>query len=115
MVSPGMLTEAKEAATALMVITVAVSAYGGVRSKEITGVLSATFVFTALLAIALWATALLGLDLASAANAIVFYIAVIWAGIVIILLALTLGFVIFTIAAISEELALRSFPAFLTH
>jgi len=45
----------------------------------------------------------------------VFYIAVIWAGIVIILLALTLGFVIFTIAAISEELALRSFPAFLTH
>jgi hypothetical protein len=115
MINPGVLSEVKDAVTALMVITVAVSAYGGVRSKEITGVLSATFVFTALLAIALWATALLGLDLASAANTIVFYIAVIWAGIVIILLVLTLGFVIFTIAAISEELALRSFLAFLTH
>jgi len=111
MISPGALSEVKDAVTALMVITVAVSAYGSVRSKEITGVLSATFVFTAIFAIALWATAMLGLDLASTANMIAFYIAVIWVGIVIILLVLTLGFVIFTIAAISEVSALRSFIA----
>jgi hypothetical protein len=114
-ISPDTLTEVKEAITALMVITVAVSVYGGIRSKEIEGTLSIPFVLAGVFAVALWATAMLGLDLASAANIIVFYIAVIWAGIVIFLLVLTLGFVISAIIAFNEASALRSFPVFFTH
>jgi len=108
-IDQGLVTELKEAVTALMAIVIVASVYGGVKSKEIEGALSVAFVFSSVFAVALWATAVLGLNLASAANAIVFYIAVIWAGIVIVLLILTLGFVVSAIIAFSEVLELRSF------
>jgi len=110
-ISPGLLAELKEAVTALMVVTVAASVYGGVKGKEVSGAISIAFVFASVFAIALWATALLGLGLASAAGAVALYIAVIWAGIAVVLLILTLGFVISTIIALNEVLALRSFIA----
>jgi len=108
-IDQGLVAELKEAVTALMVIVIVASVYGGVKSKEIEGVLSIAFVFSSVFAVALWATAMLGLNLASAANTVVFYIAVIWTGIVIVLLILTLGFVVSAIIAFSEVLELRSF------
>ena len=111
MTSPGLLTELKEAVTALMVITIMASVYGGVKSKEIEGALSVAFVFTSVFTIALWATAMLGLSLASAANTIVLYIAVIWAGIVIVLLIFMLGITVSAIIAFNEVSALRSLVA----
>ena len=111
MIDQGLVTELKEAVTALMAIVIVASVYGGVKSKEIEGALSVAFVFSSVFAVALWATAVLGLNLASAANMIVFYIAVIWAGIVIVLLILTLGFVVSAIIALNEVSALRSFIA----
>jgi len=67
-VSPGMLTEAKEVATALMVITVAVSIYGGVKSREVSKALPVFFAFAAVSSIALWASAVLGLNLITPTN-----------------------------------------------
>jgi hypothetical protein len=115
MAGPGLLIGLKEAVTALMAVVIIASVYGGIRSKEVSGALSITFVFSSVFAVALWATAMLGLDLVSSptstAGTIAFYIAVIWAGIVIVLLILTLGFVISAIIAFNEVLALRSFIA----
>jgi len=111
MIDQSLVTELKEAVTALMAIVIAASVYGGVKSKEIEGVLSIAFVLSSVFAVALWATAMLGLDLASAANTVVYYIAVIWACIVIVLLISTLGFVISAIIAFDEVSALRSFVA----
>jgi len=111
MIDQSLVTELKEAVTALMAIVIAASVYGGVKSKEIEGVLSIAFVLSSVFAVALWATAMLGLDLASAANTVVYYIAVIWTGIVIVLLISTLGFVISAIIAFDEVSVLRSFVA----
>jgi hypothetical protein len=113
MISSGLLTELKEAVTALMAITIIASVYGGIKSREIEGALSITFVISSVFTIALWATAMLGLNLASAANTIVFYIAVIWACIVIVLLIFTLGAVISAIIAFNEVSALHSLAVFL--
>jgi len=115
MISPSVLTETKEGVTALMVITVAASVYGGVRSREVSKVLPAFFAFAAILSIALWASAVLGLNLieptTSAGSTATYYVAVAWVNAVIILLALTLAVVIFAIIAINDVLALRSFIA----
>ena len=108
MISPGMLTESKEVVTALMVITVAVSAYGGVRTREINRVLPAFFGFAAAFSVALWASAVLGLNLMSTSNTAAYYVTVAWVNTAIILLALTLATVIFAIIAINDVLALRS-------
>jgi len=110
-IDQGLVTELKEAVTALMAIVIVASVYGGVKSKEIEGALSIAFVLSSVFALALWATAMLGLNLASAANMIAFYIAVIWTGIAIVLLILTLGFVVSAIIAFNEVSALRSFIA----
>lgn len=108
MISPGMLTESKEAVTALMVITVAVSAYGGVRSREVNRVLPIFFAFTAVFSIALWASIVLGLNLMSTSNTAAYYIAAALVDIATILLALTLAFVIAAILEIDELFTLRS-------
>jgi hypothetical protein len=114
-VSPGTLAETKEVATALMVITVAVSVYGGVRSREINRVLPAFFGFAAVFSIALWASAVLGLNLitqtTSTGSTTAYYVTAAWVNAVIIILALTLATVIFAIIAINDVLALRSFIA----
>jgi len=110
-VSPGMLTEAKEAATALMVITVAVSVYGGVRNREVSKALPVFFAFAAVFSVALWASAVLGLNLMSTGNTTAYYVTVAWVGTVIILLVMTLATVIIAIIAINEIFALRSFIA----
>jgi len=110
-VSPGTLTEAKEAATALMVITVAVSVYGGVRSREVSRVLPAFFGFAAIFSIALWASAVLGLNLMSTGNTTAYYVTVAWVNAVIVILVMTLATVIIAIFAINEVFALRSFIA----
>ena len=115
MISPDTLTEAKEAATAFMVITVAVSVYGGVKSREVSRVLPAFFGFAAVFSVALWASAVLGLNLitqtTSTGNTVAYYVTVAWVNAVIIILALTLATVIFAIIAINDVLALRSFIA----
>jgi hypothetical protein len=103
-----MLTESKEAVTALMVITVAVSAYGGVRSREVNRVLPIFFAFTAVFSIALWASIVLGLNLMSTSNTAAYYIAAALVDIATILLALTLAFVIAAILEIDELFTLRS-------
>jgi len=108
-VSPGMLTEAKEAATALMVITVAVSVYGGIRNREVSKALPVFFAFAAVFSVALWASAVLGLNLMSTGNTTAYYVTVAWVGTVIILLALTLATVIAAIIWIDYVLALGSF------
>jgi len=110
-VSPGMLTEAKDAATALMVITVAVSVYGGVKSREVSRVLPAFFAFAAVFSIALWASAVLGLNLMSTGNTTAYYVTVAWVNAVIVTLVMTLATVIIAIFAINEIFALRSFIA----
>jgi len=110
-ISPGTLTEAKEAATALMVITVAVSVYGGVRSREVSRVLPAFFGFAAIFSIALWASAVLGLNLMSTGNTTAYYVTVAWVNAVIVILVMTLATVIIAIFAINEVFALRSFIA----
>jgi len=114
-VSPGMLTEAKEAATALMVITVAVSVYGGVRNREVSKALPVFFAFAAVFSVALWASAVLGLNLItptmSTGNTTAYYVTVAWVSTVIILLVMTLATVIIAIIAINEIFALRSFIA----
>ena len=109
MISPDTLTEAKEAVTALMVITVAVSVYGGVRNREVSKALPVFFAFAAVFSIALWASAVLGLNLMSTGNTTAYYVTVAWVGTVIILLALTLATVIAAIIWIDYVLALGSF------
>jgi len=111
MINPGVLSEAKDAATALMVITVAVSIYGGVRSREVSRVLPAFFGFAAVFSVALWASAVLGLNLMSTGSTTAYYVTAAWVNAVIIILALTLATVIFAIIAINDVLALRSFIA----
>ncbi|MCG2865609.1 MAG: hypothetical protein L7H04_07040 [Vulcanisaeta sp.] len=123
MINPGMLTEAKEAATALMVITVAVSVYGGVKSREVSRVLPAFFGFAATFSVAIWASAVLGLNLMSTGSTTAYYVGVAWVNVVIVILVMTLATVIIAIFAINEIFALRSFIAdmrtwyltFLTH
>jgi len=109
MINPGTLTEAKEAATALMVITVAVSIYGGVRNREVSKALPVFFAFAAVFSVALWASAVLGLNLMSTGNTTAFYVTVAWVGTVVILLALTLATVIAAVIWIDYVLALGSF------
>ena len=115
MISPDTLTETKEAATALMVITVAVSVYGGVRSREVSRVLPAFFGFAAAFSVALWASAVLGLNLVtqttSTGNTTAYYVAVAWVNAVFVILVMTLATVIVAIFAINEIFALRSFIA----
>jgi hypothetical protein len=106
-----MLTETKEGVTALMVITVAVSVYGGVRSREVSKVLPVFFAFAAVFSVALWASAVLGLNLASTGNTTAYYVTVAWVDAAIIILALTLATVIAAIIMINDVLALRSFIA----
>ena len=110
-----MLTEAKDVATALMVITVAVSIYGGVKSREVSKALPVFFAFAAVSSIALWASAVLGLNLitptTSTGNMTAYYVTVAWVSTVIILLVMTLATVIIAIIAINEIFALRSFIA----
>ena len=123
MISPGTLTETKEVATALMVITVAVSVYGGVKSKEVSRVLPAFFGFAAAFSVALWASAVLGLNLMSTGNTTAYYVTIAWVNAVIVILVMTLATVIIAIVAINEIFVLRSFIAdmrtwyltFLTH
>ncbi len=111
MISPGTLTEAKDAVTALMVITVAVSVYGGVKSREVSRVLPAFFGFAAAFSVALWASAVLGLNLMSTGNTTAYYVTVAWVNAVIVILVMTLATVIIAIIAINEIFALRSFIA----
>ena len=108
MISPGTLTESKEAVTALMVITVAVSVYGGVRSREVNRVLPVFFAFAAVFSIALWASIVLGLNLMSTSNTAAYYIAAALVDIATILLALTLAFVIGAVLETDELFTLRS-------
>jgi hypothetical protein len=108
MISPGTLIESKEAVTALMVITVAVSTYGGMRSREINRVLPVFFAFAAVFSIALWASIVLGLNLMSTSNTAAYYIATALVDIATILLALTLAFVIAAVLEIDELFTLRS-------
>jgi len=109
MINPGVLSEVKDAVTALMVITVAVSVYGGVRNREVSKALPVFFAFAAVFSIALWASAVLGLNLMSTGNTTAYYVTVAWVGTVIILLALTLATVIAAIIWIDYVLALGSF------
>ncbi len=111
MISPGVLSEAKDAATALMVITVAVSVYGGVKSREVSRVLPAFFGFAAAFSAALWVSAVLGLNLMSTGNTTAYYVGVAWVNAVIVILVMTLATVIIAIFAINEIFALRSFIA----
>jgi len=112
MINPGLLTELKEAVTALMVITVIVSVYGGVKSKDVSMALLVFFAFAAIFSVALWASAVLGVDLAtlttSTGNAAAYYASAAWVSIALILLILTLGAVIVAIIAINEVFVLRS-------
>ena len=108
MISPGMLTESKEAVTALMVITVVISAYGGTWSRKVSKVLPMFFAFVAIFSIALWASIVLGLNLMSASNTATYYIAAALVDIATILLALTLAFAIAAILEIDELFTLRS-------
>ena len=112
MTDPGLVTELKEAVTALMAITIIASVYGGVRSKEVNKVLPAFFAFAAISSIALWASAILGINLltptASTGNTVAYYATVAWLNTVFILLILTLGAVIVAIIAINEIFELRS-------
>jgi hypothetical protein len=108
-INPGTLTETKEGVTALMVITVAVSVYGGVRNREVSKALPVFFAFAAVFSIALWASAVLGLNLMSTGNTTAYYVTVAWVGTVIILLALTLATVIAAVIWIDYVLALGSF------
>jgi len=110
-VSPGTLTEVKEAATALMVITVAVSVYGGVKSREVSRVLPAFFGFAAAFSVALWTSAVLGLNLMSTGSTTAYYVTVAWVNAVIVILVMTLATVIIAIFAINEIFALRSLIA----
>jgi len=114
-VSPGTLTEAKDAVTALMVIMVAVSVYGGVKSREVSRVLPAFFGFAAAFSVALWASAVLGLSLVtqttSTGSTTAYYVTVAWVNAVIVILVMTLATVIIAIFAINEIFALRSFIA----
>jgi len=113
MISPDTLTETKEGITALMVITVAVSVYGGVRNREVSKALPVFFGFAAVFSIALWASAVLGLNLitqtTSTGSTAAYYVTAAWVGTVIILLALTLATVIAAIIWIDYVLALGSF------
>jgi hypothetical protein len=108
-ISPGVLTETKEGVTALMVITVAVSVYGGIRNREVSKALPVFFAFAAVFSVALWASAVLGLNLMSTGSTAAYYVTVAWVGTVIILLALTLATVIAAVIWIDYVLALGSF------
>ena len=111
MISSGMLTETKEGVTALMVITVAVSIYGGVRNREVSKALPVFFAFAAVFSVALWSSSVLGLNLVSTGNTTAYYVTAAWVDTAIILLALTLATVISAIIMINDVLALRSFIA----